>query len=136
MGRSKSSRYCRQPLLNNLSASVALSIVASGLVGCLSCVWVSVMRPRTVHRHPDSHSSLLCQNYHRVVPPVRRSDGGLRSQRRLFRGESRTVVNQQAGDKQEQRVIKQAQLSPAPSTLDTVHFEEFMRDLIRQQTET
>ncbi|XP_054878589.1 uncharacterized protein LOC129353332 isoform X1 [Poeciliopsis prolifica] len=31
MGRSKSSRYCRQPLLNNLSASVALSIVASGL---------------------------------------------------------------------------------------------------------
>ncbi|XP_038128889.1 uncharacterized protein LOC119775084 [Cyprinodon tularosa] len=31
MGRPKSSRYCRQPLLNNLSASVALSIIASGL---------------------------------------------------------------------------------------------------------
>ncbi|MED6248278.1 hypothetical protein ATANTOWER_030722 [Ataeniobius toweri] len=31
MGRPKSSRYCRQPLLNNLSASLALSIVASGL---------------------------------------------------------------------------------------------------------
>ncbi|XP_039857596.1 uncharacterized protein LOC120714964 isoform X2 [Simochromis diagramma] len=26
----KSSRYCRQPLLNNLSASVALSLMASG----------------------------------------------------------------------------------------------------------
>ncbi|XP_051804632.1 uncharacterized protein LOC127534162 [Acanthochromis polyacanthus] len=30
MGRSKSSRYCRQPLLNNLSASIALSFIASG----------------------------------------------------------------------------------------------------------
>ncbi|XP_042078992.1 uncharacterized protein LOC121814898 [Haplochromis burtoni] len=30
MGRPKSSRYCRQPLLNNLSASVALSLMASG----------------------------------------------------------------------------------------------------------
>ncbi|XP_037831176.1 uncharacterized protein LOC119616964 isoform X3 [Kryptolebias marmoratus] len=30
MGRPKSSRYCRQPLLNNLAISVALSIVASG----------------------------------------------------------------------------------------------------------
>ncbi|XP_061584521.1 uncharacterized protein LOC133449396 [Cololabis saira] len=30
MGSPKSSRYCRQPLLNNLSASVALSLVASG----------------------------------------------------------------------------------------------------------
>ncbi|KAL6111990.1 uncharacterized protein ACO6RY_08844 [Pungitius sinensis] len=31
MGRPKSSRYCRQPLLNNLSASIALSFIASGL---------------------------------------------------------------------------------------------------------
>ncbi|XP_051269799.1 uncharacterized protein LOC127371169 [Dicentrarchus labrax] len=30
MGRPKSSRYCRQPLLNNLSASIALSFIASG----------------------------------------------------------------------------------------------------------
>uniref|UniRef100_UPI003AAF020F uncharacterized protein n=1 Tax=Centroberyx gerrardi TaxID=166262 RepID=UPI003AAF020F len=30
MGRPKSSRYCRQPLLNNLSASIALSFMASG----------------------------------------------------------------------------------------------------------
>ncbi|XP_054586384.1 uncharacterized protein [Nothobranchius furzeri] len=30
MGRPKSSRYCRQPLLENLAASVALSIIASG----------------------------------------------------------------------------------------------------------
>ncbi|XP_041836764.1 uncharacterized protein LOC121636964 [Melanotaenia boesemani] len=30
MGRPKSSRYCRQPLLNNLSTSVALSFIASG----------------------------------------------------------------------------------------------------------
>lgn len=30
MGRPKSSRYCRQPLLNNLSASIAFSFVASG----------------------------------------------------------------------------------------------------------
>ncbi|XP_074501170.1 uncharacterized protein LOC141773237 [Sebastes fasciatus] len=30
MGRPTSSRYCRQPLLNNLSASIALSFVASG----------------------------------------------------------------------------------------------------------
>ncbi|XP_013861738.1 uncharacterized protein LOC106516096 isoform X3 [Austrofundulus limnaeus] len=30
MGRPKSSRYCRQPLLNNLATSVALSIIASG----------------------------------------------------------------------------------------------------------
>ncbi|KAG7495053.1 hypothetical protein JOB18_043087 [Solea senegalensis] len=30
LARPKSSRYCRQPLLNNLSASVALSIIASG----------------------------------------------------------------------------------------------------------
>ena len=30
--RSKSSRYCRQPLLNNLSAFMALSIIASGRV--------------------------------------------------------------------------------------------------------
>ncbi|XP_056156829.1 uncharacterized protein LOC130130990 [Lampris incognitus] len=30
MGRPKSSRYCQQPLLNNLSAFVALSFVASG----------------------------------------------------------------------------------------------------------
>ncbi|XP_070813749.1 uncharacterized protein [Chaetodon trifascialis] len=30
MGRPKSSRYCRQPLLNNLSASIALSFTASG----------------------------------------------------------------------------------------------------------
>ncbi|XP_040926678.1 uncharacterized protein LOC121202233 [Betta splendens] len=30
MGRPKSSRYCRQPLLNSLSASVALSFIASG----------------------------------------------------------------------------------------------------------
>ncbi|XP_050930576.1 uncharacterized protein LOC127143121 [Lates calcarifer] len=30
MARPKSSRYCRQPLLNNLSASVALSFIASG----------------------------------------------------------------------------------------------------------
>ncbi|XP_037535730.1 uncharacterized protein LOC119412765 [Nematolebias whitei] len=30
MGRPKSSRYCRQPLLNNLAISVALSIIASG----------------------------------------------------------------------------------------------------------
>ncbi|XP_056886155.1 uncharacterized protein LOC130524232 [Takifugu flavidus] len=29
MGRPKSSRYCRQPLLNNLSASIAFSFVAS-----------------------------------------------------------------------------------------------------------
>ncbi|AWP02662.1 Protein LZIC [Scophthalmus maximus] len=28
--RPKSSRYCRQPLLNNLSASIALSFIASG----------------------------------------------------------------------------------------------------------
>ncbi|XP_062259876.1 uncharacterized protein LOC133968073 [Platichthys flesus] len=30
LARPKSSRYCRQPLLNNLSASVALSFIASG----------------------------------------------------------------------------------------------------------
>lgn len=30
MGRPKSTRYCRQPLLNNLSASIALSFIASG----------------------------------------------------------------------------------------------------------
>ncbi|XP_030231399.1 uncharacterized protein LOC115557604 isoform X1 [Gadus morhua] len=30
MGRPKSSRYCQQPLLNNLSASLAMSIIASG----------------------------------------------------------------------------------------------------------
>ncbi|XP_073323968.1 uncharacterized protein [Pagrus major] len=30
LGRPKSSRYCRQPLLNNLSASIALSFIASG----------------------------------------------------------------------------------------------------------
>ncbi|XP_070759290.1 uncharacterized protein [Enoplosus armatus] len=30
MGRPKSSRYCWQPLLNNLSASIALSFIASG----------------------------------------------------------------------------------------------------------
>lgn len=30
MARPKSSRYCRQPLLNNLSASIALSFIASG----------------------------------------------------------------------------------------------------------
>nr|XP_046239416.1 uncharacterized protein LOC124056233 [Scatophagus argus] len=30
MGRPKSSRYCRQPLLNNLSASIALSFIAAG----------------------------------------------------------------------------------------------------------
>ncbi|XP_078104859.1 uncharacterized protein LOC144516979 [Sander vitreus] len=30
MGRPKSSRYCRQPLLNNLSASIALAFIASG----------------------------------------------------------------------------------------------------------
>ncbi|XP_032370427.1 probable intracellular septation protein A [Etheostoma spectabile] len=30
MGRPKSSRYCKQPLLNNLSASIALSFIASG----------------------------------------------------------------------------------------------------------
>lgn len=28
--RPKSSRYCRQPLLNNLLASIALSFIASG----------------------------------------------------------------------------------------------------------
>ncbi|XP_037346911.2 uncharacterized protein LOC119230053 isoform X1 [Pungitius pungitius] len=31
MGRPKSSRYCGQPLLNNLAASIALSFIASGL---------------------------------------------------------------------------------------------------------
>ncbi|XP_040058697.1 uncharacterized protein LOC120834658 [Gasterosteus aculeatus] len=31
MGRPKSTRYCVQPLLNNLSASIALSFIASGL---------------------------------------------------------------------------------------------------------
>ncbi|KAM6927213.1 uncharacterized protein FYW49_003410 [Xenentodon cancila] len=30
MASPKSTRYCRQPLLNNLSASVALSFIASG----------------------------------------------------------------------------------------------------------
>ncbi|XP_033482572.1 uncharacterized protein LOC117256937 [Epinephelus lanceolatus] len=30
LGRPKSSRYCRQPLLNNLSASIALSFIATG----------------------------------------------------------------------------------------------------------
>ncbi|KAM8757192.1 uncharacterized protein AB9X84_010132 [Acanthopagrus schlegelii] len=30
LGRPKSSRYCRLPLLNNLSASIALSFIASG----------------------------------------------------------------------------------------------------------
>ncbi|XP_068598172.1 uncharacterized protein [Brachionichthys hirsutus] len=30
MGRPKSSRYCKQPLLNNLSASVASSFIAAG----------------------------------------------------------------------------------------------------------
>ncbi|XP_068171178.1 uncharacterized protein [Antennarius striatus] len=30
IGRSKSSRYCKQPLLNNLSASIAFSFIASG----------------------------------------------------------------------------------------------------------
>ncbi|XP_036955647.1 uncharacterized protein LOC119020451 [Acanthopagrus latus] len=30
LGRPKSSRYCRHPLLNNLSASIALSFIASG----------------------------------------------------------------------------------------------------------
>ncbi|XP_026205141.1 uncharacterized protein LOC113154915 [Anabas testudineus] len=30
MGSPKSSRYCRQPLLNNLSASIAFSFIASG----------------------------------------------------------------------------------------------------------
>ncbi|XP_040889585.1 uncharacterized protein LOC121179061 [Toxotes jaculatrix] len=30
LARPKSSRYCRQPLLNNLSASIALSFIASG----------------------------------------------------------------------------------------------------------
>ncbi|XP_059925075.1 uncharacterized protein LOC132470452 isoform X2 [Gadus macrocephalus] len=30
MGRPKSSRYCQQPLLNNLSAFLAMSIIASG----------------------------------------------------------------------------------------------------------
>ncbi|KAM4740536.1 uncharacterized protein FYW61_002253 [Anableps anableps] len=84
----------------------------SGLVGCLSCVWTFVMRAWTVHCHPDSHGSRLCQNYRRAVLPVRRPYGRLCIQHRLFHGESRTVVNQQAGDKQKQRVIKQTQLSP------------------------
>ncbi|XP_034543359.1 probable intracellular septation protein A [Notolabrus celidotus] len=30
IGRTKSSRYCSQPLLNNLSASIALSFIAAG----------------------------------------------------------------------------------------------------------
>ncbi|XP_072239228.1 uncharacterized protein [Leuresthes tenuis] len=30
MGRPKSSRYCRRPLLNNMSAFVALSVTAAG----------------------------------------------------------------------------------------------------------
>ncbi|XP_053171061.1 uncharacterized protein LOC128354961 [Scomber japonicus] len=36
MERPKSSRYCRQPLLNNLSASIALSFIASGFAVILT----------------------------------------------------------------------------------------------------
>ncbi|MEQ2282050.1 hypothetical protein AMECASPLE_036551, partial [Ameca splendens] len=87
---------------------------SSGLVGCLSCVWTLVMWAWTVHRHPDSHGSRLCQNYHRAVLPVRRSNSHLCFQHRVFHGEIRTVVNQKAGgdgDKQKQRMIKWVQLS-------------------------
>ncbi|KAK2861995.1 hypothetical protein Q5P01_001528 [Channa striata] len=38
MGRPKSSRYCRQPLLNNLTASIALSVIASGFSVILTLI--------------------------------------------------------------------------------------------------
>lgn len=37
--RPKSSRYCRQPLLNNLSASIALSFIASGKSSRIRHIW-------------------------------------------------------------------------------------------------
>lgn len=35
----------------------------SELVGCLPCVWSTVMWPRFVHYYPDSDSSSMCQNH-------------------------------------------------------------------------
>ncbi|KAA8593347.1 hypothetical protein FQN60_009463 [Etheostoma spectabile] len=41
MGRPKSSRYCKQPLLNNLSASIALSFIASGFFMVRGGLWLT-----------------------------------------------------------------------------------------------
>ncbi|XP_023180421.1 uncharacterized protein LOC111605820 isoform X2 [Xiphophorus maculatus] len=158
MGRSKSSRYCRQPLLNNLSASVALSIVASGesnhmqlkkkqkiiltfaLLSGLSVVF-TLLDPVPQGLWAAYHVFGLLSCGHGLCTAILTLTAAACAKTTTelyYLSVALTVASAfSAGRRQAGTTCDKTDPAvPAPSTLDTVHFKEFMRDLIRQQTET
>ncbi|XP_023180422.1 uncharacterized protein LOC111605820 isoform X3 [Xiphophorus maculatus] len=136
MGRSKSSRYCRQPLLNNLSASVALSIVASGL-----SVVFTLLDPVPQGLWAAYHVFGLLSCGHGLCTAILTLTAAACAKTTTelyYLSVALTVASAfSAGRRQAGTTCDKTDPAvPAPSTLDTVHFKEFMRDLIRQQTET
>ncbi|XP_038552964.1 probable intracellular septation protein A isoform X2 [Micropterus salmoides] len=89
MGRPKSSRYCRQPLLNNLSASIAFSFVASGFSVIFTLIYPV---PQSLWASYHVFGLLTCG--HGLCTAILTLTAA--ACYRVFRCERRTVVDQQA----------------------------------------